>query len=64
MINSFNSTIILLVLNFVHQTEAKLVLLMAETFEDCTKGGAKFIDYSGIEFDYVNDTSYVLTGSF
>jgi hypothetical protein len=46
----------------VFNTESKLVLLMGENFEDCTEGGAKFFDYSGLEFEYENDTSYYLTG--
>jgi hypothetical protein len=35
---------------------------MGENFEDCTEGGSKFADYTGIEFDYVNDTQYYMTG--
>jgi hypothetical protein len=38
------------------------MLLMSERYEDCTKGGAKFADFSGIEFEYVNDTQFYLNG--
>jgi hypothetical protein len=41
-----------------------VILLMSEHFEDCTKGGNQFLDYSKVEFDYVNDTFYYLTGKF
>lgn len=42
---------------------SKLFLLMAESYEDCTEGGAKFVDFSGVEFEYVNDTLFFLNGS-
>lgn len=35
---------------------------MSDTFEDCSEGGAKYADYSGLEYDYVNDTTYYLSG--
>lgn len=41
---------------------AKVVLLMDENFVDCTKGGAKYVDYTGLEYVYVNDTTYYLNG--
>lgn len=44
------------------ETDAKIVLLMDEEFKDCTKGGAKYVDYTGLEYIYENDTSYFLNG--
>jgi hypothetical protein len=52
-------TYLLLVTPFVN---SKLFLLMSEQSEDCTEGGAKFVDFSGIEFEYTNDTHYYLSG--
>lgn len=52
--------IITIALNVVN---SKIVLLFNEEFEDCSKGGhAKFVDFSGLEYDYVNDTTYFLNG--
>jgi hypothetical protein len=43
---------------------AKVLLLMGEKYEDCTKGGAKILDWSDIEFEYTDDTTYFLKGMF
>lgn len=42
--------------------EGRLILLMDDKYEDCTDGGAKYIDYSGVIFDYINDTTFLLNG--
>lgn len=44
--------------------ESKVIMLMGDAFEDCSQGGAKYVDYSGLEYDYVNDTTYYLSGEF
>lgn len=54
----------LLFLSTAENVRSKILMLMKEEFEDCTKGGSsKFIDWTGIEFDYVNDTTYFLDGT-
>lgn len=40
---------------------AKVILLMAEEYEDCSEGD-KFMDYSELEYEYANDTSFLLNG--
>lgn len=42
--------------------DSRIIMLMSDTFEDCSEGGAKYADYSGLEYDYVNDTTYYLSG--
>lgn len=44
--------------------ESRLILLMDEKYEDCTEGGSKYIDYSGVLFDYINDTNFLLNGFY
>lgn len=41
---------------------AKNLILMGERTEECTKGGAKFINMSRVEYEYVDDTTYFLNG--
>lgn len=58
----FQSEFIILIC-ITNATHGKLIILMNEEFEDCTEGGpAKYIDWSGLEYDYVNDTTYFLNG--
>ncbi|KAG5676223.1 hypothetical protein PVAND_006072 [Polypedilum vanderplanki] len=42
----------------------KSLLLMGEKVTDCTKDGAKFGNWSRVQFEYVNDTTYYLNGIF
>jgi len=52
----------ILLFNF-SATFAKIVFLMGEKYEDCSTGGSyKFLDYSGLEYEYENDTAFFLTG--
>lgn len=42
---------------------AKVQIFPADIFEDCSDGGkSKYIDFSGLEHEYVNDTEYFMTG--
>ena len=50
---------ILLGLNCI---ESKVLMLMKEGTEDCSEHGSKYIDWSGIEIEYINDTTYYLEG--
>lgn len=44
---------------------SKVQVFPADSYEDCSDGGkAKYIDFSGLEYEYVNDTEYALTGKF
>jgi hypothetical protein len=58
----FFSVLLKYLLLVTSSVNSKLFLLMSENFEDCTEGGAKFVDFSGIEFEYTNDTHYYLSG--
>lgn len=53
----------LILIKFLTTINTKIILLMAEHYEDCTKNGpAKYVDLSGLEFEYVNDTTFYLNG--
>lgn len=52
--------IILLIFTF---GESKMMLLIDGAYKDCSKGPIKFLDWSGIEFVYENDTTYFLNGN-
>lgn len=42
---------------------AKVSFFPSENYKDCsTDGTAKYIDYSDLEYEYVNDTAFFLTG--
>lgn len=42
---------------------AKVRLLLGEGYEDCSTGGqSKFVDYSGIEYEYLTDTDFFIKG--
>lgn len=53
---------LLLLIAVLSAVDLKVIMLMSDSFEDCSDGGAKYIDYSGLEYDYVNDTTYYLSG--
>jgi hypothetical protein len=43
----------------------ELHVFPAEEVEDCTKGGkSKYIDWSGLTYDAINDTLFFINGSF
>lgn len=41
---------------------AKVIILLSEEFEDCGNAGERFIDWSGLQNEYVNDTKFYMTG--
>lgn len=43
--------------------ETKMIVLMGESYKDCTKGPIKFLDWTGVEFVYENDTTYFMNGN-
>jgi len=43
--------------------EPKMMILMGESYKDCTKGPIKFLDWTGVEFVYENDTTYFMNGN-
>lgn len=43
--------------------DAKIIILLSEKFEDCGDPAEKYIDWTGVEYEYVNDTEYYLTGN-
>jgi hypothetical protein len=54
---------VLTFLSFQLSAFAKVQIFPADTYEDCSDGGkAKYIDYSGLEYDYSSDFEYTLTG--
>lgn len=55
--------IVLTLLLDLHFNFARVQVFPDETYIDCSDNGvAKYIDYSGLEFEYVNDTEYFLNG--
>lgn len=47
----------------INDASSKIFILFNEEFEDCSdRGYAKYIDYSGLSYEYVNDTTYFLNG--
>lgn len=54
--------LIVIIVAVTNVVQPKIVMMMSEEFEDCTEGGAKYFDFSGLEYEYVNDTSYFLNG--
>ncbi|KAL7040088.1 hypothetical protein ACKWTF_000262 [Chironomus riparius] len=42
--------------------ETKMMMLLGESYKDCSKGPIKFLDWSEIEFVYENDTTYFING--
>lgn len=54
--------LIVLVFGF-HAVNSKLAVLFGEEFEDCSEGGhAKHIDFSGLGYEYINESAYCLDG--
>lgn len=52
-----------LILSFFTFGESKMLILIDDSYKDCSKGPIKFLDWSGIEFVYENDTTYFLNGN-
>lgn len=49
---------------FIESTLARILVFLGENYEDCSTGGKpKYIDYSGLEYEYFNDTEYFLNGN-
>jgi hypothetical protein len=63
MISIKANLVTLIVLLVVSLTQSKVAVLFGEEIEDCTEGGkAKYLDFTNLEIEYLNDTCFVLNG--